>query len=67
MGYSCGMFEIRKTANFADWLDNLTDIRARARVLVRIERLAGGLISDAKSVGDEKDHKHKIRCLGTPT
>ena len=34
------MAEIRKTQLFADWLDNLRDLRARARVQVRIERLA---------------------------
>jgi len=36
------MIEIRKTDVFAEWLDNLRDIRARARILVRIERLAAG-------------------------
>jgi hypothetical protein len=33
------MVEIRKTEQFAKWLDNLRDIQAKARVLVRIERL----------------------------
>lgn len=37
------MVEIRKTEIFAKWLDGLEDIRARARVLVRIERLAMGI------------------------
>jgi putative addiction module killer protein len=45
------MVEIRKTTEFANWLDNLHDIQARARVLVRIERLAVGLAGDVKSVG----------------
>jgi hypothetical protein len=36
------MTEIRKTEVFAKWLDSLDDIRARARILVRIERLAAG-------------------------
>jgi putative addiction module killer protein len=45
------MFEIRKTTEFANWLDNLRDIQARARVLVRIERLAAGLAGDVKPVG----------------
>jgi len=35
------MIEIRKTENFTKWIDSLADIRARARILVRIERLAG--------------------------
>jgi putative component of toxin-antitoxin plasmid stabilization module len=37
------MVEIRKTMEFANWLDNLRDIQARARVLVRIERLSIGV------------------------
>jgi len=44
--------EIRKTENFAKWLDGLHDIRARARILVRIERLAAGNPGDVKAVGD---------------
>jgi len=32
--------EIRKTDTFARWIDGLRDIRARAYVLVRIERLS---------------------------
>jgi len=43
--------EIRKTEAFAAWLDDLDDTRARARVLVRIERLASGNPGDVKSVG----------------
>jgi putative addiction module killer protein len=46
------MFEIRKTDIFAKWLDGLSDIRARARILVRIERLAGGNPGDVKPVGE---------------
>jgi putative addiction module killer protein len=46
------MIEIRKTDNFAKWLDNLNDTRARARILVRIERLAAGNPGDAKPVGE---------------
>jgi putative addiction module killer protein len=45
------MLEIRKTSRFAIWLDGLDDIRARARILVRIERLAAGHAGDAKPVG----------------
>jgi len=44
------MFEIRKTKTFAKWLDGLRDMRARARVQVRIERLGTGNAGDAKSV-----------------
>jgi putative addiction module killer protein len=44
--------EIRKTEVFARWLDGLRDIRARARVQVRVERLAGGNAGDVKPVGE---------------
>ncbi len=46
------MIEIRKTENFANWLDGLNDIRVRARILVRIERLAAGNPGDVKAVGE---------------
>lgn len=46
------MIEIRKTEHFANWLDNLRDIQAKARVLVRIERLASGNVGDVKPVGE---------------
>lgn len=44
--------EIRKTDLFAKWLDNLRDVHAKARVLVRIERLASGNAGDVKPVGE---------------
>jgi len=44
--------EIRKTDLFAKWLDDLRDIQAKARVLVRIERLASGNAGDVKPVGE---------------
>ena len=34
------------------WLDNLRDVQAKARVLVRIERLASGNAGDVKPVGE---------------
>ena len=46
------MIEIRKTAVFAKWIDGLKDVRARARILVRIERLALGNPGDVKPVGE---------------
>lgn len=45
------MIEIRKTETFAQWLDGLQDIRARARILVHIERLAAGNPGNVKPVG----------------
>jgi len=44
------VIEIRKTDTFVKWLDGLQDIQARARVLARIERLAGGNPGDAKPI-----------------
>jgi putative addiction module killer protein len=46
------MIEVRKTEVFAKWIDGLQDIRARARILVRIERLAAGNPGDVKPVGE---------------
>ena len=45
------MTEVRKTETFARWLDDLGDLRARARVQVRVERLAAGNAGDVKGVG----------------
>ena len=44
--------EIRKTEFFAEWLDSLRDIQARARVQARIERLALGNAGDVQPVGE---------------
>ena len=46
------MLEVRKTEVYAKWLDGLRDVRARARVLVRVERLAAGNPGDVKPVGE---------------
>ena len=46
------MFAIRKTETYANWLDTLRDARARARVLVRVERLAAGNPGDVRPVGE---------------
>jgi putative addiction module killer protein len=46
------MFEIRKTETYARWLDGLHDIHARARVQVRVERLAAGNPGDVRPVGE---------------
>jgi putative addiction module killer protein len=46
------MVEIRKTEIFAQWIDGLCDLRARAQVQVRIERLAAGNAGDVKAVGN---------------
>jgi len=46
------MIEIRKTEKYAQWLDGLRDINARARIQARIERLAAGNAGDVKPVGE---------------
>lgn len=46
------MVEVRKTDLFARWLDGLRDIRARARVQVRIERLVAGNPGNVAPVGE---------------
>ena len=46
------MIEIRKTRVFAEWLDGLHDVHARARILVRIERLVAGNPGDVRPVGE---------------
>ena len=46
------MMRVRKTVEFARWIDGLKDIRARARVQVRIERLVRGNPGDVKPVGN---------------
>ncbi len=46
------MLQIRKTETFTQWLDALRDVRARARVQVRIERLAAGNAGDVEPVGE---------------
>ena len=46
------MLEIRKTDVYANWIDGLRDLQGRARILVRIERLAAGNPGDVKPVGE---------------
>lgn len=46
------MAEIRKTEAFARWLDGLRDLKGRARIQARIERLAMGNPGDVKPVGE---------------
>ena len=46
------MIEIRQTETFAAWFRTLRDRRARARIQVRIDRLALGNPGDVMSVGE---------------
>jgi putative addiction module killer protein len=43
--------ELRQTSVFAKWLGGLRDRQARARIQVRLDRLALGLAGDVKPVG----------------
>jgi len=52
LGYTLAVTEIRKTEAFAKWFDSLDDVRTRARVLARIERLASGNPGDVAPVGE---------------
>ena len=46
------MTELRQTERFARWLDGLRDLRGRARIQARIERLAAGSPGDVAPVGE---------------
>jgi putative addiction module killer protein len=45
------MTEVLQTPTFAEWLKNLRDGQARARILVRIRRMTLGNTGDVKAVG----------------
>lgn len=46
------MIEIRKTEIFTKWLEDLKDLRAKARILARIDRMEFGNFGDVSSVGE---------------
>lgn len=46
------MLEVRQTTEFSDWLNVLRDVRAKAKVLVRVDRLAHGNPGDVAPVGE---------------
>ena len=45
------MFQIQQTEVFAKWLVNLRDVRAKARILARLDSVRLGNLGDVKSVG----------------
>lgn len=45
------MIEIARSATFDRWMAGLRDVRARARIAARIDRLAHGNPGDVKPVG----------------
>ena len=46
------MFEVRQTETFSKWILKLRDVRARARIQARIDRLELGNAGDVKPVGE---------------
>jgi putative addiction module killer protein len=46
------MKTVLRTSAFADWLDGLRDPRAKARILVRIDRMQDGNPGDVAPVGE---------------
>ena len=46
------MIEVRRTTEFDQWIDGLRDRVARARIMIRIDRLALGNPGDVKPVGE---------------
>lgn len=46
------MYQLRRTDVFDDWLLDLRDVRAKARILARLESARLGNLGDVRSVGD---------------
>ena len=46
------MIQIKSTTIFKQWLDNLKDLRARAKIQTRIKRLQMGNFGDVKHVSE---------------
>ena len=45
------MIDVRRTAEFTQWLRDLRDVRGRAKIVARIDRLAFGNPGDVSAVG----------------
>jgi putative addiction module killer protein len=45
------MYIIHKTDEFIDWLCKLRDIKAKARIAIKISRVEDGLFGDNRSLG----------------
>lgn len=52
MAYSCIMFRVRATEDFSNWLAQLRDAPARARIQARIDRAELGNLGDCAPVGE---------------
>ncbi len=51
MVYTRFVFELVKSGAFDTWFGSLRDIRARARIAARLDRIADGNFGDVKPVG----------------
>ncbi len=45
------MFEVRQTETYKKWYKSLKDVKARARIDIRIRRISLGNLGDVKSLG----------------
>jgi putative addiction module killer protein len=45
------VFQLQQTEHFAKWLLNLSDVRAKARILARFDSVRLGNVGDVRSVG----------------
>ena len=52
VAYKRHMPAIRRMDEFSDWLRDLRDLRARAKIIARIDRLSLGNPGDVAPVGD---------------
>ena len=46
------MYQIQQTDTFITWLSSLRDMRAKARIVARLEAVRLGNLGDTRSVGD---------------
>ncbi|AMJ62077.1 type II toxin-antitoxin system RelE/ParE family toxin [Bosea sp. PAMC 26642] len=46
------MIIVRRTQDFVQWLNGLRDLKAKARILTRLDRVAEGNVGDVKPVGE---------------
>ena len=58
------MIQIKSTTIFKQWLDNLKDLRARAKIQTRIKRLQMGNFGDVKPVGEGVSESRKAKVIG---
>lgn len=51
IGYCLALFRIQQTDAFTKWLVNLRDVRAKGRILARLDSVRLGNLGDTKSIG----------------